>query len=120
MHINSQRKLVSAAGLSAVFLCMYVFMTNPRTLPAPMLLVPPALLFVLCLFAFRLIVGAFTDLNSARIKAVVVALSALPALLLMLATVGQLGAKDAILAILFVGGLTWYFDRSRQNINSPA
>jgi hypothetical protein len=118
MHLSKKRKQVVAVSLMAVFLCLYVFTTNPRTLPAPMLLVPPLAVFVLCLLLLRMVVGSFTKLNSARLKAVVVAVSALPSLLLMLATAGQLGLKDALLTILFVGGLTWYFERSRQNIST--
>jgi len=116
MHILKQRKQLAAVLASAVFLCLYIFTTNPRSVPAPMLLVPPLAVFVLCLLLTRMVIGSFTSLESARVKAIAVAISTLPSLLLMLATAGQLGLKDTVLTVLFVGGLTWYFERSRQNL----
>jgi hypothetical protein len=120
MHLTKKTKQLTAASLGVVFLCLYVLTTNPRTLPAPFLLVPPLAVFGICLVVVRVALGAFTQLDSARLKAIMVALAALPALLLMLATAGQLGLKDAVLTIVFVIGLTWYFDRSRQNQKDTA
>ena len=118
MQLTKKKKQAVAVLTSAVFLCLYVFMTNPQKLSVPFLLIPPLAVFVFCLVLFRFVAGYFAGLQNSHTKAIVVALSALPALLMMLAAVGQLGAKDLMLTVLFISGLTWYFERSKQNMIS--
>ena len=114
MHLTNKKKQLAAVLSSAVFLCFYVFSTDPQKLAVPFLLVPPLAVFLFCLLLLRFTLGFFMGLRGGNIKAITIALSALPALLMMLAAVGQLGLKDVILTIMFISGLAWYFERKKQ------
>lgn len=113
MHLTNKTKQLAAVLSSTVFLCVYIFSTNPQKLAAPFLLIPPVAVFAVCLLALRFILSFFTGISSINTKVITIALSALPALLMMLAAMGQLGLRDVILTVLFISGLSWYFERKK-------
>jgi hypothetical protein len=114
MHLTNKTKQLVAVLSSTVFLCVYIFSTNPQKLAAPLLLIPPIAVFVVCLLLLRFVFGFFTSVSNINLKVITFAFSALPALLMMLAAMGQLGLRDVVLTILFITGLAWYFERKKQ------
>jgi hypothetical protein len=109
--IYRQKKLwVAISG--ALFLCLFIFSTDPRKLSASLLLVPPVLLFVV-LFSFAYAaLSTFTEVPKAKQRLMSGILASAPVLLLLLASLGQLTGKDTLLSLLFIGGLAVYFSRA--------
>jgi hypothetical protein len=110
MPVNYRKELVVSA-IGIVLITIFIFSTDPTTLPAYLLLVLPVLLFVTCNVAFRLFMQVFTGLDQARIKTVSVVLALGPTLLATLGSLGQMGIQDIGLAILLVSGFAWYLKR---------
>jgi len=103
---------------SAISLCLFVVSTDPRKLSAPSLLVPPVLLFVTLFGLAQAILGAFTEVPKAKQRLMSGVLASAPVLLLLLASLGQLTGKDALLSVLFIGGLAIYFSKASL-VRSP-
>jgi FtsH-binding integral membrane protein len=112
-----QKKLLIVL-LSAVFLCLFIVSTDPRKLSAPLLLVPPVLLFVVLFGISFSVLSASTKVPKVKQKLISSALASAPVLLLLLASIGQLTGKDVVLSLLFIGGLTVYFSRATL-VRSP-
>ena len=118
MNKMYRQKKLWIALLSAIFLCLFIFSTDPRKLSAPLLLVPPVLLFFV-LFVFSLsVLSAFTGLPKAKQRLISGALASAPVLLLLLASLGQLTGKDTVLSLMLIGGLAVYFSRATL-VRSP-
>jgi hypothetical protein len=115
--IYRQKKL-SIVLLGAIFLCLFIFSTDPRKLSAPFLLVPPVLLFIVLFGATYVLLSAFTELPKAKQRLMSGVLASAPVLLLLLASLGQLTGKDTMLSLLFIGGLAVYFSRASL-VNNP-
>jgi hypothetical protein len=98
--------------LSTIFLCLFIFGTDPRKLSAPLLLVPPMLLFVILFVFSYMCFGAFTEVPKAKQRVMSGIVASAPVLLLLLASLGQLTGKDTLLSLLFIGGLAAYFSRA--------
>jgi len=107
-----RQKKLSIVLLSAIFLCLFIFSTDPRKLSAGLLLVPPVLLFAILFTLSLMFLSAFTNVPKAkqRITSGVIAIA--PVLLMLLASLGQLTGKDTLLSLLFIGGLAAYFSRA--------
>ena len=107
-----RQKKLSIALLSAVFLCLFIFGTDPRNLSAGLLLVPPVLLIVILFAVTYAFLSAFTEVPKPKQRLMSGAVATVPVLLLLLASLGQLTGKDTLLSLLFVGGLAAYFSRA--------
>jgi len=118
MNKMYRQKKLFVAILGAISLCLFVVSTDPRKLSAPLLLVPPVLLFIV-LFGLALsVLSAFTEVPKAKQRLMSGVLASAPVLLLLLASLGQLTGKDAVLSILFIGGLAVYFSKASL-VRSP-
>ena len=106
-----QKKLVVAL-LGAIFLCLFTFSTDPRNLSAPLLLVPPVVLFCILYVVVYAALRAYKDVPKAKQRLMSGVVATAPVLLLALASLGQLTGKDTLLSLLFVGGLAAYFSRA--------
>ncbi len=106
---NKKHLSVGIAGL--VLMALFILFTSPASLPVPMLLLFPVLVFVTSLAWARLILGTFTRYSQLKIKSLSVVISIAPTLLIVLGSLGQLGAQDATLAVLLIGGFGWYLKR---------
>ena len=113
-----RQKKLSVVLLGAIFLCSFIFSTDPRKLSAPLLLVPPVLLFIVLFGLSYALLSAFTEVPKAKQRLMSGVLASAPVLLLLLASLGQLTGKDALLSLLFIGGLAIYFSRASL-VRSP-
>ena len=106
-----QKKLYIAL-LGVIFLCLFIFSTNPRNLSAPLLLVPPILLFGILFTVTYALISAFTDVPKAKQRVMSGVVAIAPVVLLLFASLGQLTGRDTVLSLLFVGGLAAYFGKA--------
>lgn len=113
-----RQKKLSIALLSAIFLCLFIFSTDPRKLSASLLLVPPVLLFIILFVLSTALLQAFTEVPKTKQHLVSGVVATAPVLLLLLGSLGQLTGKDTLLSLLFVGGLAAYFSRAALNHES--
>ena len=118
MNTFYRQKKLSLVLLSTILLCLFIMSTDPRKLSAPLLLVPPVLLFVTLFGLAVSVLSAFTEVPKAKQRLMSGVLASAPVLLLMLASLGQLTGKDAFLSVLFIGGLAVYFSRASL-VRSP-
>lgn len=103
--------VLSAAGVCGIVL--FIFMTDPRSISAGLLLVLPALVACTSFILVKLSLGIFTSLSAARIKALSLIAACGTSLVVVLGSLGQLGLQDFTLACLLIGGLSWYVRRMR-------
>jgi len=96
---------------SAIFLCLFIFGTDPRKLSASLLLVPPAVLFLILFTTSYALLSAYTEIEKPKQRLMSGVVATAPVLLLLLASLGQLTGKDTLLSLLFIGGLAAYFSR---------
>ena len=106
-----QKKLILVL-LGTISLCLFIFGTDPRNLSAPLLLVPPVLLFGILFGLAYAGLHAATGLPKAKQRLMSGVIASAPVLLLLFASLGQLTGKDTVLSLLFVGGLAAYFSRA--------
>ena len=114
--VLNQPKTAAAAG-AALF--VFLSSTNPRSLAVPFLVVPVITLFCILFVLSKWTIGKIfseNQMTGSTTGIVAAALAMGPVILLALASINQLTARDIILASLFVIGLAWYF--SRQALNS--
>ncbi len=109
-RLRRQKKLWIVL-LGTIFLCLFMFGTDPRNLSTELLLVPPTLLFVILFALSQAFLGVFTEIPRLKKRLVSGAIAIAPVLLLLLASLGQLTGRDTVLSLLFVGGLAAYFSR---------
>jgi hypothetical protein len=110
-RIYRQKKLYIAL-LGAIFLCLFIFSTDPRNLSAPLLLVPPIVLFGVLFTVAYAVLSAYTDVPKAKQRVMSGVIAIAPVLLLLFASLGQLTGRDTVLSLLFVGGLATYFGKA--------
>lgn len=107
-----QKKKISIVLLGTTFLCLFIFGTDPRNLSAPLLLVPPVLVFMILFVLAYAVFDAYIDMSKPKQRLLSGVIASAPVLLLLLASLGQLTGKDALLSVLFIGGLVAYFSRA--------
>lgn len=101
--------ILSTAGiLSIVF---FILFTHPASLSAPLLLLLPILVAITTFITSRLFIEIFTDLPQSKIKTLSGVIAVGPTLMVMLGSLGQLGIQDVLLAVMLVGGFSWYVRR---------
>ena len=108
-----RQKKLSIVLLGAVFLCLFIFGTDPRKLSVQLLLVPPVLLFGILFGLTYALLSAFTDVPKPKQRLMSGVVATAPVLLLLLGSLSQLTGRDTLLSLLFVGGLAAYFSRVR-------
>ena len=111
MAANKKRILV----LGALYLGVagFLVLTNPASLPLPMLVVPFLLLFAALYFTVELLLSRYLpNLGSRAQHALSLSLTSLPILLLILQSIGQLSARDLLITAGLVGGLVFYFRKT--------
>lgn len=98
-------------SLSMVLTVIFILFTNPATMSVFWLLWLPVLVFVSFYFMTKLGFKLFSNFRETKIKTLSAVLGAGPALLVILGSLGSIGLQDAVLALLLVGGLSWYLKR---------
>lgn len=97
-------------------LFVFLFLTNPKSLPLPLLLVPVILVFIIFYLIFYWLISRsiFTNKKFSRSSSVVMAicLSFIPVILLTLASIQQFTFRDIILSVLFLVLFFIYFMRA--------
>ena len=112
MNKYYRQKKLWIVTLSAIFLCLFIFGTDPRNLSPELLLVPPVLLFVILFGLTYAGLSAYTDVPKQKQRLMSGVVATAPVLLLLFASLGQLTSRDTLLSLLFVGGLAAYFSRA--------
>lgn len=111
MNIRSKRRIY--LGTIIVLLTLLLFMTNPDTLPLPMLTVP----FILLFFGFYLCLQLLLEhiapnLGQRKRKGLSLAVAVLPVLLLVLKSIGQLTPRDFFITVGLFTFLLFYFRKA--------
>ena len=95
-----------------VFLVGFLLVTNPETLPLPLLIVPfIVLLFALYTTAQALLRVLFKDIPKARKKTMALIFAILPTLLILLASIRQLTVRDTAIILGLLILLMFYVRR---------
>lgn len=106
--------LFSTAGLLSI--AFFILLTDPSSLTAHALLLLPILVAVTVFAITHLLIQIFTKLPSNKTKTLSGVVAVGPTLVVMLGSLGQLGAQDMLLAVLLVGGFSWYVRRIQSTI----
>lgn len=104
------KRLAIAIGVSAGLFVVLLLATDPRRLPSFMLIVPFVLSAILLFSIIRLVLHLFGLLGT-QSKQVAVLGSAIPTLLLVLQSVGQLTIRDAGIVVLLTSLSYFYISR---------
>jgi hypothetical protein len=95
-----------------VSLPVFLLITNPETLPLPLLIVPfILLLLVLYKTAETILAVSFRQISAKRIKLMAGISAVLPTLLLILASIRQLTIRDSAIVVGLLIMLTFYMRR---------
>lgn len=95
------------ALVSSMILLLFLFTTNPQSIPSAFLVIPFALLFIIITSGVPLVFGAqqFARIKTVKIGATVAAVSVL---LLGLQSLGQLTAGD-VFAVIVLFGIAYFY-----------
>lgn len=97
------KKPLATAGISFILLLILFFAVDPGRVPAFMLVLPFILLFVALLFLALYTFELKKGMGASKSMKLAVLCSALPILLLVLQSIGQLTLRDVItVALLFI------------------
>lgn len=88
---------------------LFIILTNPRELPLLMLWVPFLLLFAILFVTTRKLMSR--RLAGKKLITVSVTVAIIPVLLVILASIGQLTARDILISFALVLGTIWYLNR---------
>lgn len=99
--------------LTYLLIPIFMTVTNPETLPLPLLTIP----FILVFAALYMTVGLllkkyFSNLRGKSPQAVALTLSGLPVLLIILQSIGQLSIRDLLIIVTLIVGLIFYFRKT--------
>lgn len=108
---HKYRKDLIAGAVGIGLILLFIFTTNPATLPVPLLLLLPIMVLVTGLIIIRLVLRVFTHLSEPKIKGLGIVLAVGPTLLVILGSLGQLSIQDIALALMLVAGFAWYLKR---------
>src|SRR5687767_13827690 len=101
------------ASFSIAVMVLFIFITDPQTLPAPMLLVLPILVLVSAYSLIRLMAGVVAmEGTPKQPKSLSFVLALAPTLLMVFGSLGQLGIQDIGLTLVLIAGLGWYIKRT--------
>lgn len=95
-----------------ISLPVFLLLSNPETIPLPLLIVPfLLLLIVLYKTSLLLLRIGFSSLSVSKMKAIATVIAALPTLLLILASIRQLTVRDVAIVVGLLIMLTFYMRR---------
>lgn len=96
-----------------VSLPVFMLITNPESLPLPLLVIPFLLLFAALYLTVKLLLDRyFSNLYGRPLKGVAFTLAGLPVLLIILQSIGQLSIRDLLITLGLVLGLIFYFRKT--------
>lgn len=111
MSIRNKRILF--VGIIVVLLNLLVFITSPDNLPLPLLTAPFILIFAGLYLSLQLILERFArDLRPRTRRGLSLTIAALPVLLLLLQSIGQLTPRDLIITLGLIALLLFYFRKT--------
>lgn len=108
------KKIPKTALLIVLYLSLpiFLFSTNPQHLPIVFLIVPYLLLFLIIYVSIYYLLGGYFRHNSSESKARQVIIagigSAVPVVLILLASIRQFTIWDIVLSIAIVLFISWY------------
>lgn len=101
--MSLMKKSLIVCAVSLVAILMLFFTTDPNKVPSFILPIPFLLLFVFLLLASSWALQKYADMNFRRSLRVGVLCAAIPTVLLVLQSIGQLTVKDVLtIGILFL------------------
>jgi len=110
--LTIKKKLIVVL-LGTIFLCLFIFNTDPHELSAPYLLVPPAVVLLTLYMLSQAVIEGLLSVSAPKRRIMSLILALGPVTILLLASLGQLTPRDAVLSLLLVGGLAFYASRAR-------
>lgn len=108
MKQNKVKKIILVSIL--VFsLPVFLLLTNPETLPLPLLVVPNLLVFVILFTLFNILIKSVgQEMPDKRRKVIACLLAVFPTLIIVLQSLRQLTWSDFIIVVLIFIPLSWY------------
>lgn len=100
-------RTVKVAVLCSIILLLFLLLTNPEGLPSVALIVPFVLLFIVFLAAILILLGIYAMPRQKKLKVGLIG-AAVPVLLLVLQSLGQLTVRD-VLAVLVLFCATYFY-----------
>lgn len=111
--MNIRNKKLILLGIIIVLLAFLFFATNPDGLPLPLLTLPFILLFSGLYLVLQLVLGHVApDLRPQARRALSISIAALPPLLLLLQSIGQLTPRDLFITLGLISLLLFYFRKT--------
>lgn len=95
-------------AVSSSILLLFLFVTNPETVPPVLLIVPFVLLFISIAGFVPLLLGRLAGRRVTKVGAVV---AAVPVVLLVLQSLGQLTVRDMLAVVVLVSVAYFYISR---------
>jgi hypothetical protein len=92
---------------------LFLLLTNPDTLPLPLLIVPFIYAFITLFLTIRLLVTYFSR-SQALGTSVGITITIFIVLCLVLASIRQLSARDLLISLAITIILSWYLTKSRK------
>ncbi|MDQ3065334.1 MAG: hypothetical protein M3Q36_03645 [bacterium] len=116
-NINTRiyKKDIVTCAAGFLFINLFLFFTNPQSLPAVMFLAVPLLVAITSYLFIKIVLEMFSTLSKDSIRLLSGVSASAPTLLMVLGSLGQLGIQDVLLALLLSSGLGFYI--KRQNIS---
>lgn len=97
-------------SVGSIILLVFLLATDPQRLPSVLLIVPFILLFIIIACGVALIPG-LRGLPSSRMVKVGGTVAAVPVLLLVLQSLGQLTVRDVLAVVVLFGVAYFYMSR---------
>ena len=104
------KQAAKVAGVSSIILLLILLNTDPQKLPAAALIVPFALVFIVFASIIYYIGGYLGLSKGARVRAGLVG-AAVPAVLMILQSLGQLTPRDALVIFSLFALVYFYMSR---------
>ena len=113
INMNRTKRLLLLTILLYAAIPALLLLTSPDNLPLPLLVLPFLLLFIALYMTSQLITGKFfSHLKTGVRRGLAISLAALPTLLLVLQSVGQLTIRDSLITVGLVVILIVYFKKT--------
>lgn len=98
-----------------IFLLMGLLfvLSNPSTLPLPLTILPHIMLFILIYLGANMIFkSTMFKNNHSMVRWLSLSVAAFPVLIIVLQSMGQLTARDVLIALSLIGLLIFYFRKT--------
>jgi hypothetical protein len=106
---KQQLKRAVPVGILVISLPLFLFNTNPNSLPLPLLVVPIVLIFLIIYFVILFIVGKLKrEYSKSARRTIAVLLTLFPTLLIVLQSLRQLTLLDLVIILSIFLPLSWY------------